>query len=97
MYIFECSKFVRKHYELYTPATDLRRNNRNVNKLKLPFSRMKIVTTSPHYMMIKIHNNLPNSIKNQEKTTIFTKQLKTFLINKCFYTIREYFEDNTNN
>lgn len=96
MYILESSKFVKKHFDLYTPKTDIRRNNRNLNKLKLPFSRMKIVTSSPHHMMIKIYNHLPASIKNLEKITLFTKHLKLFLTSKCFYNLSDYFEENTN-
>lgn len=97
MYIFESCKFVRNHINLFTPTTGkIKRNNRNLNKLQLPFSKLKIVTSSPPYMVIKIYNHLPNSIRNIEKLSLFKKLLKTFLINKSYYNLHEYFNDKHN-
>lgn len=93
LYIFESCKFVRKHPNLYSPVEVYRRNNRNLNKLKIPFSKLKLVSHSPHNMLIKIYNHLPNHIKNIEKSSIFSKELKRFLINKNYYNLEEFFND----
>lgn len=93
LYIFEASKFVKKFEYLYTPVNLIRRNNRYQNKLKLPFSGLKLFSCAPHSMLIKIYNHIPNYIKNLEKITDFEKQLKDFLTKKSYYNISEFFED----
>jgi hypothetical protein len=94
LYILEACKFIKKHIELYSPIKIVRRNNRYQNKLKLPFSKLKLYSSAPHSMLIKIYNHIPNQIKSINKTTIFEKHLKQFLILKSYYSISEFFEDN---
>lgn len=96
IYILESCKFVREHPDFYSPLTNNKRNNRNLNKLSLPFSKMKLITSNSHIMTIKIYNHIPNHIKNLERHIQFTKQLKTFLINKCYYDLNEFFDDKGN-
>lgn len=93
IYILEACKFVKKHPILYSPEKKIRRNNRYQNKLKIPFSNLKFVTSSPHNMTIKIYNHIPNSIKNSDNLKLFNKSLKKILINKCYYSLQDFFND----
>lgn len=98
IYIFESCKFIRKYPDFYSPVKyDNKRNNRNLNKLKTSFTKLKLVSSSPHNMLIKIYNHLPNYIKNQTSPKLFTKTLKEYLINKCYYNTQEFFNDKDNN
>jgi hypothetical protein len=89
----ESCKFIRKHSHLYSPIKNVSRNNRNLNKLKVPFSKLKLVSHSPHNMSIKMYNYIPNYIKNQETSSSFNKKLKSLLTTKCYYNLQEFFED----
>lgn len=93
IYIFEACKFVRKHPNLYSPIHTIKRNDRNLHTLKVPFSKLKLISSGPHSMVIKIYNHIPNSIKNIDKATLFNKHLKNFLIHKSYYNIKEFFDD----
>lgn len=93
IYILEACKFVRKHKTLYTFLTTLKRKNRNLRKLETTFTNLKLVDTSPHYMTIKLYNNLPLKIRDIAKDTDFEKTLKHILIKKCYYSIIEYISD----
>lgn len=97
IYIYESCKFVKNHSNLYSPIknTSLKRNNRGANSLKIPFSKLKLITSGPHAMMIKIYNHLPNKIREAETIPSFLKLLRNFLVNKCYYDIKEYLDDKT--
>lgn len=95
IYILESCKFIRKHPHLYSPVKGTKRNDRYLNKLKVPFSKLKLVSSSPHVMTIKIYNHLPNSIKDIHQPSHFNRNLKAYLINKCYYNIQEFFQDNS--
>lgn len=94
IYIMEICKFVRKHNDLYSILENKhKRNNRDQNKLIKPFTKLELVSSSPHHMAIKIYNHIPNSLKNIKKDSLFIKKLKMFLIENCYYDIKEFFND----
>lgn len=89
-------KFVRNNPQLYTKREDNIKTKftlRHKNRLNLPSSNLKIHSTSTLVMSIKIYNNLPERIKNEEKYTTFINKLKNFLILKCYYTVKEYLSE----
>lgn len=95
IYILETCKFVRKHQELYSKREGIQSRYllRHGSRLNLPSSRLKMHSTSPYVMSIKLYNKLPTMIKKEEKTNIFLKKLRQFLINKCYYSVNEYLND----
>lgn len=93
LYILECCKFVRKQKHLFSPINTNKRNNRTQNQLQTHFSKLHLIHTGPHLMVIKIYNNIPNYIKNVQNNIAFIKMLKIHLINKCYYNMNEFFED----
>lgn len=97
LYILEICKFVRKYKELYTKRKDLpcKYLLRQKNKLVLPTSRLKLNSSSTFSSSIKIYNKLPDMLKNESNDIIFSQKLKQFLTSKCYYTINEYFDQNT--
>lgn len=97
LYILEICRFVRKNNQFYTKREDLpcKYTLRHKNKLVLPTYRLKLNSCSTFSSSIKIYNKLPDILKNEKSDIIFTKKLKQFLINKCYYNINEYYIDNT--
>lgn len=47
----------------YSPLTNDKRNIRNLNKPRIPFSKMELVTSRPYTMLIKIYSHILNYIK----------------------------------
>lgn len=92
LYILEICKFVRSHPEFYNTREDIQNTYtlRNKNNLNLPTSQLSIHSSSPLVMSVKIYNKLPKTLKDENKTNIFINKLKSFLIKKCFHTIKEY-------
>lgn len=95
LYIIENCKFVRKHPELYTKRENaqFRYTSRQKNNLMAPPSKLKIHSTGPLKMTIKLYNKLPETIKSEPKDNIFVNKLKQILINKAYYSLNEYLDD----
>lgn len=95
IYILELCKLVRKYPDCYNTRGDIQTNYslRHKNRLNLPPSRLKLHSSSPFSMSIKIYNKLPEDLRNQNKTNIFLNQLKQYLIKKSYYTVHEYLTD----
>ncbi|KAG7309606.1 hypothetical protein JYU34_004074 [Plutella xylostella] len=91
LYIYDISIFVFKNKEKFLQTKDTHSiNTRNKNKLYLPPSRIKMLNESPHYMAVKIFNNLPTNITSETNIKVFCKSLKHYLLDKCFYSIKEF-------
>ena len=45
--------------------------------------------------MIKLFNSLPLSLRNEQNDTRFKKGLRKFLVNKEYYSVQEYFNDDS--
>lgn len=93
LYIMEASKFYRMHRDLFPEQGTQNCNNlRPRNRLNLPVSKLKMFKSGPYSMCIKIFNNLPLVIKNEPNYNRFLKQMISFLLEKCFYTVQEFLE-----
>lgn len=95
IYILELCKLVRKYPDSYKKRGDMQTNHslRHKNKLNLPRSNLKMHASSPYAMSIKIYNNLPEELREIEKTSVFIRKLKQLLIKKSYYTIDEFLQD----
>ncbi|KAJ8946114.1 hypothetical protein NQ318_010413 [Aromia moschata] len=67
-------------------------NTRNDKILEIPRHRMAKYQQCPKYLAIKAYNHLPNTIKNYP-TKRFKIELKKCLLNKCYYSLNEYYFD----
>ncbi|KAI5632658.1 reverse transcriptase (RNA-dependent DNA polymerase) domain-containing protein [Phthorimaea operculella] len=94
IYIMEICKFVRKYKDFFTRRSDLptKYTFRN-NRLMLPSSRLTLHSTSPYVMAIKVYNKLPKHLQTETKDKLFIRELKTLLLNKCYYSVEEYLID----
>lgn len=83
--------FVKKYPHLF--KLNLEHNPRSIrhtNKLFIPKCNVKLFQKNIYFMAIKIFNKIPNNIKELPITKFKTK-LTTWLLDKCFYDINEFF------
>lgn len=86
------------HPEYFTKLTDKRDyqlRSKYKHKLLLPQSKLVMHSTGPNPMATKIYNKLPIQLKDIEKKCKFIKAVKDILIQKCYYTLDEFFLDET--
>jgi hypothetical protein len=67
-------------------------NTRNKNRLDLPCHKTTQFEKSPFYLIAKIYN-LPVKFVNISEKNKLKLSLKTYLINKEYYSLEEYFND----
>jgi hypothetical protein len=53
---------------------------------------LRLTKQDPMYAGAKLFNALPTKIKNKRGTTTFANTLKEYLINECFYSVKEFCE-----
>lgn len=96
IYILEICKFVRNYPEYYAKRDNLNRKyeqRRNKNNLILPLSRMKLYSSSVYISSVKVYNKLPETLKSNNNTKNFIYKLKKLLLQKSYYSINEYLDD----
>lgn len=91
LYIYQISIYVYKNKSSYktvhqTQSYALRRNS----ELVLPKSNFIQYKKSINYVAVQIYNHLPNHIKQSEKLSVFSNQLKTYLDQRPFYSLNEF-------
>jgi hypothetical protein len=86
LYIFECSKFYRKHkyYFAQQSATHNHNTRRNADALVTTHSK------SPHNNVANTYNKLPRELKSIKSFDTFVSKLRKFLIEKCYYTLEDF-------
>lgn len=96
LYILELCKFVHKNIYLFPKVRDnisTKMNLRHKDRLALPSSVLEMHSTGPHVMAIKIYNKIPIHIKVESKISKFIKMLKEYLVCKCYYNLKEFYDD----
>lgn len=95
IYILEICKFAHTHKHFYTTRGDIQTSFtlRHKTRLNLPASRLRIHSSSPLVMSIKIYNKLPEQLRNEKKIHLFTQKLKKLLLRKSYYSVNEYLDD----
>lgn len=94
MYIREVCIFVKQHPNYFrTHAESLERHTRHKNRLFHPQCKSSFYAKSFPLMAIKIYNRLPIDFKNMP-LNIFRIRINKWLLDKCFYSINEYFNVN---
>lgn len=68
-------------------------STRNGLLLEYPIHRTSAFESSPHYMSIRCYNKLPSSLKMLNVRT-FKENLRSILIDKAYYSLNEFFNDN---
>lgn len=93
IFIYEHVKYILQNPLLYKKYKFTHAyNTRKTQPFNYPRHRLTLYEQSPLYVGLKIFNNLPQNILNDSEDNILIK-LKTFLLNKAYYTLSEFFHD----
>lgn len=91
IYIFNTLVFVHKHQSLFQKCSDVHKCNlRNKAQLCIPKHKTSFFKHHLEYNGVTLFNALPNQIKTLTDNVMFRKRVKNFLLDKSFYSIREY-------
>jgi hypothetical protein len=90
---------VKTYPDFYSKLGDMPRRfeSRFKNNIFQTTSKLALHKNGPYSMSIRIHNKLPNEIKNELNNNKFLTSLKEFLVNKAFYSVSEYLAYKNNN
>ena len=93
IYILEClTLFVKNKHLFHTRNTNIY-NLRNPGSLTIPRHNTTFFEKQTHYSSVILFNALPNQFKTEPDIVKFRKKVKLFLINKEYYSVREYLDD----
>lgn len=94
LYISELCLFVKRH-PVYFKINNERSNIRNTrkNKLCIPKIKLDLFSRNVYCMAIKAFNKLPHDIRDlPHEKNIFKNTINRWLVDKCFYSTREYLD-----
>jgi hypothetical protein len=96
IYIINCALFKRKHPQKYTTISDISPyDTRNKSNVVIKKHHSEFYKKNPYYQTHTIYDFLPTSLKNVKSDEKFKSILKLVLIQKCYYTVKEFFDINT--
>lgn len=94
LYIMEIALFVKRNPKLFPKPSDfIKRNRRDETKLCLHSSKTALMHKSVVCMAPIVYNKIPSSYKVLNDNR-FNKCFKKLLLEKCYYTINEFLNDN---
>jgi len=68
-------------------------NTRQRSLFRTENHRLKLHETLPFQAGVKLINRLPDNIKNVHNLRLFKIKLKQYLLNKSYYSVEEFMED----
>lgn len=95
IYIFEMSKFVKKHMELFEMNTNINKRTMTHKTLAVPRTRLVQVERNCYHMAITIFNCLPENFVSLPYG-LFCSRLYKWLAEECFYSVKEFLAYKTN-
>jgi hypothetical protein len=92
-YIYENIMYIRKNLDMYKLNSDVHNfNTRNKNKVAIPGYRLCKVNMSFMGNCVRFYNKLPSDILKLSMNR-FKSSVKRHLIEKSYYTIKEFIDD----
>jgi hypothetical protein len=85
LYIFECSKFFRKHTHYFVQQNEAH----NYNTRRNTDAQVTTQSKSPHNNAANAYNKLPRELKSIKSYQTFVKKLREFLLKKCYYSLED--------
>lgn len=89
LYIFEIALHVRRNPQLFPRVLSARRHDYIVSKHNV---KTTLVGNSVVGMSCKIYNHLPAQIRRCQERSMFKKMLFEFLVDKAYYSVREFLD-----
>lgn len=93
IYIFKISCFMHKNKKKFKLNTDIHNyQTRRAQEIHISNFNTSSFRKSPYCAGSYIYNKLPVVIRNATTFKIFRKKIQMFLIENCFYNLKEFFE-----
>lgn len=94
LFILECLVYVKNNRDQYETHNNVHNyGTRNNASIYLEYHRVYKSRTSISYFGPKFFNLLPSHIKSLQ-TKIFKNKIKEYLLKKCFYSLKEFCDNN---
>lgn len=92
LYIFKLLVFQRENKHMFPLNSDITSSmtTRNKNKLTIPKHTTAIFERGCYYKAILLYNKLPKDIRDIDNNNQYFREIKSYLINKCYYSVNEY-------
>lgn len=95
LYLYSLLLYVKGNLELWNKRSHIHNHNtRNNNMLDIPYSRLSTGQQSPRYVGLKAYNHAMvrhECFEETDNLATFKHKIKTFFINKCYYSVNEFF------
>lgn len=89
LYIFEVAVFVKNNNNLFKYRMRIRHQDKlDIVPSKTHFLHKSIFCSAP-----RIFNNIPRPIRAITEMKAFKKKLHELLVNKCYYSMKDFFDD----
>jgi hypothetical protein len=92
LYIYEILLFVYRNRAIFDTALFQHRYPSRRQVFRLPRHRLAKYEKGVYYRGLKLYNKLPEELK-VDNLKNFKKELKAFLLEKCFYSVYEFLND----
>jgi hypothetical protein len=91
MFISEIICHIKLHIDKLEQNTEIHNHNKwQKLDLQVQFCRMNVLKKGVVNIGIKLFNELPSQIREVEKMRIFRKELRSYLLQRTFYSVDEY-------
>lgn len=97
LYIFETLSFFKQNVNKFKTEQQQYHNLRLSNNVHLPVHHTAFFEKHLRYNAIALFNKLPNHMKAESSRLVFRRKLKALLINKCYYSVRDFMADRFEN
>jgi hypothetical protein len=95
VYLLQCLLYVKNNMSTFKKhVTYHNYNTRNLNQNITPiFCNLMMYKNGPLSHCIDIYNKLPVKLKNIDNINDFKKSIFNYLMEKCYYNLKSYFDD----
>lgn len=90
VYIHELVLFVFKNFSFFDNGKKNHTYTTRSTSLQYPKHRLSLVEKGPHYMGIKLFNNLPKNLIEERNINEFKRKLRHLLLNCSPYSVEEF-------
>lgn len=91
-YILGLCMYIKNNPNLFPlHIKSMGKSSRDLHKLFIPSQRLKLFSNNVHCMAIKVYNRFPSRVRALPLTS-FKLTLTKWLHQKCFYSIKEFFD-----
>lgn len=96
LYIYSLLIYIKKDLTKWQTRSNIHSyETRNKKLYNVPYSRLSIGQTNPQYTGLQLYNHAIKVYKcfeENDNLNVFKSKIKMFLLNKCFYSVDDFFK-----